>query len=189
MAIFWAGIFLIYSMAKKALGLDSRSIRRLNQEVWAKDVWAAFPEVRFAGCMIALCFFNNFVMIAAPTFPARATFSSVCMFLAGVVAVLRIPVVQEVMEGTAGRILRIGGGAVGGFLAAAALLISIQVTEENDARIAYMAERQGSGEILQLPPMETETRALRHVFFVDFGNGVTKGGLCRYYGIKDIQIQ
>ena len=189
MAIFWAGIFLIYSMAKKALGLDNRSIRRLNQEVRARDVWASFPEVRFAGCMIALCFFNNFVMIAAPTFPARATFSSVCMFLAGVVAVLRIPVVQEIMEGTAGRILRIGGGAVGGFLAAAALLISIQVTEENDARITYMAESQGSGEIQQLPPMETENRALRHVFFVDFSNGVTKGGLCRYYGIQDIQIQ
>lgn len=188
MAIYLAGIFLIYGMAKRALGFDRDCICRLNQEVRARDVWQAFPEVRFAGVMIALCFFNNFVMIAAPTFPARATFSSVFMFLMGVIAVLRIPAVQEALAGHAGRVVRLGGGAVGGFLAIAALLISTQVTEENNARIACIAERQGSGDVVQLSPMKTTNRALRHVFFVDFDNGVTKSGVCRYYGIADIQV-
>lgn len=189
MAIYLAGIFLIYGMAKRALGFDKNCIRRLNQEIRARGVWQAFPEVRFAGIMIALCFFNNFVMIAAPTFPARATFSSVFMFLMGVIAVLRVSAVQEALAGQAGRVLRLGGTAVGGFLAVAALLISVQVTHENDARVTYIAERQGSGTVVQLPPMETKNRALRHVFFVDFDNGVTKGGLCRYYGIEDIAVR
>lgn len=187
MAIYLAGIFLIYFMAKRTLRLDQASIRRLNRIIRAREVWRTFPEVRFAGTMIILCFFNNLVMIAAPTFPARATFSSVFMFLIGVIALLRIPVVQEAMTGDAGRVLRFGGVAIGVFLAAAALFISVQVTEENNSRIAYIAERQGSGSVIQLPAMKTKQRALRHVFFVDFDNGVTKGGLCRYYGIKDIQ--
>ena len=188
MAIYLVGIFLIYGMTKRALGFDGNCIRRLNQDIRARDVWKECPEVRFAGIMICLCFFNNFVMIVAPTFPVRATFSSVFMFLMGVIAVLRIPAVQEALAGSAGRIIRFGGGAVGGFLAVATLLISIQVTEENNARIAYIAERQDSGDVVYLPPMETTNRALRHVFFVDFDNGVTKGGLCRYYGIADIQV-
>lgn len=189
MAIYLAGIFLIYGMTKRTLGFDKNCIRRLNQEIRARDVWRAFPEVQFAGVMIALCFFNNFVMIAAPTFPARATFSSVFMFLMGVIAVLRVPAVQEAMAGQAGRVLRLGGSAVGGFLAAAALLISVQVTTENDARIAYIAEQQGSGDVVQLPPMETKNRALRHVFFVDFDNGITKRGVCHYYGVKDLLVE
>lgn len=188
MAVFWVSIFLIYSLAKKALGFDKQNIRRMNQAVKARDLWQTYPEVRFAAVLIALCFFNNFVMIAAPTFPARATFSSVFMFLTAVLAVLRIPAVQQAFTGRAGRILRIGGAAVGGFLAVSALLISVHVTEENDARIAYIASRQGTDEIVQFPPMATRTRALRHVFFVDFDNGITKRGVCNFYGIKDIEV-
>ena len=189
MTVFWLGIVLIYSLTRKMLGFDKAFVRHLNQKVKARDLWRAFPEVRFAGVMIGLCFFNNFVMIAAPTFPARATFSSVFLFLMAVLSVLRMLVVQSALAGSAGAILRAGGGAVGGFLAVSALLISIQVTAENDWRIARIAEQAGSGAVVELPPMKTEARALRHVFFVDFDNGVTKGGLCRYYGIKDIKIK
>lgn len=188
MAVFWVSIFLIYFMAKKALGFDKKNIRRINQAVRARDLWQAYPEVRYAIVLILLCFFNNFVMIAAPTFPARATFSSVFMFLVAVLAVLRIPAVQRAFSGRTGRILRIGGAAVGGFLAVSALLIFIHVTEENDARIAYIASRQGSHEIVRFSPMETRNRALRHVFFVDFDNGITKRGVCNFYGIKDIEV-
>lgn len=188
MAVFWLGIVLIYSLTGKMLGFDKAFVRHLNQRVKARDLWRAFPEVRFAAVMIGLCFFNNFVMIAAPTFPARATFSSVFLFLIAVLSVLRMPVVQSALAGSAGAILRAGGGAVGGFLAVSALLISIQVTAENDWRIARIAEQAGSGAVVELPPMKTEARALRHVFFVDFDNGVTKGGLCRYYAVRDIAI-
>ena len=187
MVIFWLSVFLIYSMAKKALGFDSDAIRAMKK-VSARAVWERWPEVRYAAVLIGLCFFNNFVMIAAPTFPARATFGSVLLFLAAVLALLRIPEIRHALAGAAGRILRLGGGAVGLFLAAAAVLVSWTVTKENDARIAFIASRAGSGEVVELPPIELKNRALRHVFFVDFDNWVTKSGLCRYYGIKDIQV-
>ena len=42
---------------------------------------------------------------------------------------------------------------------------------------------------MKFPPIELKNRALRHVFFVDFDNGVTKDGLCEFYGIKNIEIE
>ena len=173
MAVFWAGIFFIYFRAKKSLGLDKRFLRRVNQAVRARDVWTAFPEVRFAGAMIILCLFNNFVMIAAPTFPGRATFSSSLMVMAAALAVLRVPAVQK---------------ALALFIAAATIVFAVQLKAENDLRLSWLEGKAGSGEILQFPPMETTHRALRHIFFTDYGNGITKGGISRYYGIKTIEV-
>ena len=188
MAVFWAGIFVIYFKAKKALGLNKASIRQMNWVVSARDVWAAFPEVRFAGVMIALCLFNNFVMIAAPTFPGRAAFSSAFMFFVAVLALLRCPAVQSALQGSAGRILYFGSGLVGLFIAAAAVWISYGVAVENDARIAYIESRQGSGDILYVPPVGRENRALRHVFYKEFREEKPlDGGIAKYYGVKEIR--
>lgn len=192
MAVFWAGIFFIYFRAKKSLGLDKRFLRRVNQAVRARDVWAAFPEVRFAGAMIILCLFNNFVMIAAPTFPGRATFSSAFLFFIAVIAVLRMAPVREALRGPAGRILKVGSGAVGLFIAVAAVWISYTVTVENDARIAYIESRQGSGEVIVVPPIGRENRALRHVFYKEFREEKpldSGSGVARYYGVKEIRSE
>ena len=189
MVIYLAAVVLVYKMAGRALGFGRASEAQMVRKIRAQDVWTAWPEVRYAGFLILLCFVNNGFMLAAPTFPARATFGSSLMVIAAALAVLRIPLVQEALGGRAGRILRIGGCAAGLFLAAAALLISAHVTEENDARVAQIAGQAGRGAVVTFPPMETTQRALRHVFFVDFNNGVTKGGLCRYYGIQDIIIR
>ena len=105
MAVYWAGIFLIYFKAKKELGFDKAAV--------------TYPEVRYAGCLIAMAFINNFFILAAPTFPARATFSSSLMVMAAALAVLRIPAVQKAFAGHVGRTLKIGGGAVALFIAAA----------------------------------------------------------------------
>lgn len=189
MVIFWMTVCFIYSLAKKELGFSKDHLRMLRRQVRAKEIWQAYPEVRYAGILIGLCFFNNLVMLAAPTFPARATFGSVLLFIAGTVAILRMQAVRAAFAGRAGQILRIGGGAIGLFIAAAAVLVSWNMTAAHNARIAYIEARAGSGEIIEFPPIQMKNRALRHVFFVDFGNGVTKGGLCRYYGIKDIEIK
>lgn len=189
MVIYLLGIFFLYSLVKQALGIDKEAIRLLGREVKAKDVWRAFPEIRYAGALFAMAFFNNFVMIAAPTFPVRATFSSVCMILVGTLALLREANVQEILTtGRVANILRGGMLLAGLFTAGAALTISYTLTQENDRRIDYIASRAGSGDTITLPPIQLKNRALRHVFFVDFDNGVTKGGLCKYYGVKDIQI-
>ena len=190
MAIYWAGIFFIYFKAKKALGLDKAFIREMNRNVSAKDVWQAYPAVRYAGALIVLALFNNFVMIAAPTFPARATFSSSLMVMAAALAVLRIPAVQEAFAGHAGKVLRIGGGAVALFIAAATVWISYGVTVENDARIAYIETKKNTGEVVWVPPMGRENRALRHVFYKEFREEkpLDRGsGVAKFYGVKEIR--
>lgn len=188
MVVYLGGICFIYSLAKRAMGLSSPAIKKLNQKVPAKQVWKTYPQVRYAGILFLLAFFNNFVMIAAPTFPVRATFSSVCLILVGTLAILDMPEVQQMLQSRMGQVLRVGGGAIGAFLAVSAVLVSYTMTQEQAVRIAYIESKAGSNEVVELPPIEMKNRAMRHVFFVDFGNGVTKGGLCHYYGIKDIQI-
>ncbi len=185
MVIYLGGVSIIYSLAKKAMGIPKGALKAVKM----KEILAAFPEARFAGVCFGLAAFNNFVMIAAPTFPARATFSSVCLILIGTLAILRIPEVGEAFRGRVLRILRVGGAAVGLFLAFGAILISYTMTVEQAKRIAVLEEKRGSMEIIEFPPLPINHRAMRHVFFVDFDNVVTKGGLCRYYGVKDIVVK
>ena len=188
MVLYLGGICFVYSLAKRAMGLSGQAIKALNRKVTARQVWAAYPAVQYASVLFVLAFFNNFVMIAAPTFPVRATFGSVCFILVGTLAVLDMPEVRELMKSRMGCVLRLGGGAIGLFLAVSAVIVSYAMTQEQAVRIAYIERKAGSGEVVELPPIAMKNRAMRHVFFVDFGNGVTKGGLCHYYGIKDIRI-
>ncbi len=185
MVIYLGGVAIIYSLAKKAMGIP----KGILKSVKAKEIWSAFPEVRFALVCFALAAFNNFVMIAAPTFPVRATFSSVCLILIGTLAILSIPEVAEAFRGRTLRILSIGGAALGIFLAVGAVMISYTMTQEQAKRIAIIEKKAGTMEIVEFPPLPINHRAMRHVFFVDFDNGVTKGGICRYYGVKDIEVR
>ena len=43
-------------------------------------------------------------------------------------------------------------------------------------------------QVITFLPIEIKNRALRHVFFADFDNNVTKEGLCEFYGIEDIKV-
>ncbi len=184
MMIYLGAICLVYRLAKKAAGL-SKPVRGVR----AKDMPVAYPTLRYAAFLIALAFFNNFVMIAAPTFPARATFFSVSMILVATLAIFRMPEIKEIFTPRAAAILKGGAVAVTLFLAAATVLLSWQMTKAQEERIAVIEAKAGSGEIVTFPPLGTRNRALRHLFYVDFDNGVTKGGLCRYYGIKDIEVR
>ncbi len=184
MVIYLGAILLVYRLAKKAAGslVPVRVVR-------VRDMLAAYPTLRYAAFLLAMAFFNNFVMIAAPTFPARATFSSVAMILVATLAVLRMPEMKEIFPSRAATILKAGAASVTLFLAAATIVLSWQMTEAHKVRIAVIEAKAGSGEIVTFPPIETKNRALRHLFFVDFDNDVTKSGLCQYYGIKDIEVR
>ena len=190
MAIYWLTIFFVYSLLKKRLGLTAAVIRWLAENIRAQEVWQAFPAVRYAGFLIALALFNNAVMLAAPTFPARATFSSAAMILAAVLAVLQEPLIAGTFRAQAGRVLWLGAFGIGLFTMSAALLITHTMQQENDLRLAIVQEAADRGEeIAYMEPIAIRNRALRHVFFADFDNNVTKEGLCKYYGIKNIVVQ
>ena len=75
------------------------------------------------------------------------------------------------------------------FTLSAAMLVTYTLRQENDARLAIVQAAADRGEpIAYMDPIPLKNRALRHVFFADFDNGVTKDGLCKYYGIKDIKV-
>ena len=189
MAVYWLTIFFVYALVKKHLGLSSAVIAMLNEKVKAREVWEAFTSVRYAGCLLVLALLNNMVMLGAPTFPARVTFSSVGMIIIATVAILREQQIREYFAAHARKVL--GAGAVGlaAFTLSAAVLVTYTMRQENDMRIAIVQEAAAKGEpIAYMEPIQMKNRALRHVFFVDFDNGVTKNGLCKYYGIEDIKV-
>ena len=189
MAIYWLAIFFFYSLLKRALGFSHETLAGARTVPW-RSVLHAFPAARYAAFLIALALFNNFVMIAAPTFPARATFSSVAMILIAACAVLRDPVVRDCLWNRAKKTLLAASLAIGLFTMTAALFITAAMQQENDVRLAIVKQAAENGEeIAYMKPILLKNRALRHVFFVDFDNGVTKDGLCQYYGIKDIRVE
>ena len=189
MAIYWLTIFFVYALVKKQLGLTTPVIKLLAEKVKAREVWQAFPAVRYAGCMLALALLNNFVMIAAPTFPARATFSSVAMIIIAAIAILREPLIRGYFAQHCHKVLTAGALGLALFTMSAAILVTYTMRQENDARLAIVQEAAQKGEpIAYMEPIAMQNRALRHVFFADFDNGVTKDGLCKFYGIKDIQV-
>lgn len=191
MMIYWISIFFIYSLAKKSLGMSAATYHILKDRFSWRDMIREFPTVKYGMFMIGLGLFNNLVMLGAPTFPARATFSSVMMILIGTLAILRIPELQEFLQEKYEmlKILRVGGAAVTLFLLVASYFVLYTVNVENHLRIEMVRQASKDGiMIVSMPPIRSKNRALRHVFFEDFDNNVSKEGLCRYYGIKDIRV-
>lgn len=174
-ALILATIFL---PLKNSLGVTKISLRSALK----------FEPVSYAATLLALALFNNLVMIGAPTFPARATFSSVVMILIGAVAILRIPAVSEKFSRNV--ILKAGAVLIGGFTIISALVITKELRAENDWRISAVqkAAAENKSEVT-FTPIEIKNRALRHVFYVDFDNSVTTGGLCKFYGIEKISVK
>ena len=191
MMIYWLIIFLAYSVLKEKLGISKTSLAALQGKISWRDVLAVYPEVRYVGGLLALALFNNFVMVAAPTFPARATFSSVSMLIVATLAALRMPVVrQKLLQGAAGRVVAVSAGAVSAFTIAASLVIMWTMYQENAVRLEAVQKAAAEGvQVVEFEPIEITNRALRHIYFEDFYNNVTKEGLCEYYGIKDIKVR
>ena len=177
--------FIIYGLIILAI------FQPLKKSLGAKINWRAaweIPAVKYAAALTALALLNNLVMLGAPTFPARATFSSVVMILAGAVAILRIPAVRESFARSA--ILKLGAVLLSGFTIISALVVTKNLRAENDTRILEI-ERAAAENVdsVKFAPIEIKNRALRHVFYVDFDNSVTTGGLCKFYGIKKISVE
>ena len=161
----------------------------IKNEVDTKNI-VNLRDFRYSLSLYALAIFNNFVMIAAPTFPARATFSSVVMILIASLAILRSPQVsQKISYGKFGRHLKIAAGVISGFILISALVITADLRRENDLRIEMVkVAAEKNQQVITFLPIEIKNRALRHVFFADFDNNVTKDGLCEFYGIEDIKV-
>ena len=86
--------------------------------------------------------------------------------------------------------MKLGAVLLGGFTIISALVVTKNLRAENDVRIAKISRGVDEGRrVYFFEPIEIKNRALRHVFYVDFDNSVTKEGLCNFYGIADIFVE
>lgn len=187
MFIYWGIIIILYLRLKKTLGLTADTISLANT-IPMRDVLKSFPKARYAAWLIIIAVFNHLVMLAAPTFPARSTFSSVVMILIAVTAVAGDKIILKPLLKAKKLLLR-GGAVLAAFTIIASIIITYQMNLENAARLEIIETAVKNNEpIAYMPPILNKNRMLRHVYFEDFDNSVTKNGVCHYYGLEDIIV-
>ena len=189
MAIYWFTVLLFYVRIKQKLGLTAAAVRTAAECVPARDVLHRCPAARYAACLMGLGLCNNLVMIAAPTFPGRATFSSAAMFVAAALALLSDSAVMTELGTSTRRTLRTAAFLLLAYTGAAALLLTHEMGAEDAARIAQIEAARARGEtVVHFPRIENTRRALRHVYYEDWDNGVTKDGAMEYFGLTEIEV-
>ena len=69
-------------------------------------------------------------------------------------------------------------------------MITREMGEADAVRIAWIEEARARGETgVTFPPLERTNRALRHVYYKDWDNNVTKGGAMKYFGLTEVQVE
>ena len=189
MAIYWFAVLLCYARLKQQLGLTADAVRAAAQRISVAQVLHVYPAVRYAAFLMVLGVCNNLVMLAAPTFPGRATFSSAAMFITAALALLADPAIRAALLPRTGTLLRAAAGALIVYTATAALLITHEMGAEDAARIAVIEAARARGEtVVHFAPIRNTNRALRHVFYEDWDNSVTAEGAKQYFGLTDIVV-
>lgn len=155
------------------------------------ELMAAHPTCYHIAILIILAIINNLAMIASPTFPGRAGFGSAVFFIIGAMSVFAIPKVKYfLLSPSSKKYLAIVAG-IGIIPMAVAVLHQHTILYiENSQRMAYVEEMAKQGATsLELEPLPLKNLVLRHVYFVELDNYVSKYGFCRYYDFKDITVK
>ena len=190
MAIYWFTVLLFYVRIKQKLGLTAAAVRTAAECVPARDILRRHPAARYAVFLMGLAVCNNLVMLAAPTFPGRATFSSAAMFVAAALALLSDSAVMTELGTSTWRTLRTAAFLLFVYTGAAALLITHEMSAADAARIAQIEDTRARGEtVVRFPRIERTNRALRHVYYEDWDNNVTKEGAMEYFGLTDVVVE
>ena len=190
MAIYWFTVLLFYVRIKQKLGLTASAVRAAAECVPARDVLDRCPAARYAAFLMGLGICNNLVMLAAPTFPGRAAFSSAAMFVAAALALLGDSAVMTELGTSTRRTLRTAAFLLFAYTGTAALLITHEMGAADAARIAQIENARARGEtVVHFPRIERTNRALRHIYYEDWDNTVTKEGAMEYFGLTDIVVE
>lgn len=190
MVVYLLTITQMYRYILKKFALRAQDIKDVVQRVSAIEVMNAYPTCYYAALMFVLAVINNLVMIASPSFPGRATFGSVVFLIIGVMSFFTIPVVRTYwLENARKKYLTFFITIIMLPMAFATLQEHMIMAQENTERMAYVEKMVSQGATrLEVEPLSLKNRILRHVYFVELNNGVSKGGLCRYYGLEDIMV-
>ena len=150
-----------------------------------------YPACRYAMAFFALCIINNLAMVASPSFPGRAVYGSVVFFIIGVMSLFTIPKVYDYFFGTSRKQgLAFFTGLILIPMASAVLWQHMLLHQENTARMSYVEKQVQQGAVfLELEPLSLKNHVLRHVYFVELNNSVSKYGFCRYYGLQNVVVK
>lgn len=191
MLIYLLTVGQMYRYAFRKLRLRAQDHKTVFKEVSFKELLQAYPACRYTVLFFALCILNNLAMVASPTFPGRATYSSALFLLIGTMTLFNISLLYERFFSTSRKIFMAAFAGIVFIPMAVAVLWQYTILDaENARRIDYIKTQAKQGaEIVVLDPISLKSNVLRHVYYVELNNPVSKYGLCRYYGIKDIVVK
>ncbi len=190
MALYLLLITQLYKLFARKLALRDSDLKASGIKTGWRELAQAYPVVSGFLCCLALAVFNNLLMLASPRFPGRATFGTVVFCIIGVMLLFSLPQLQE-------RLLAGKRRLYASLLIAVLLLPMTALTLQQYAvvarvdreRIAYIEAQTAKGELeVTLAPLPPLNRVMLHVYYIELSNSVSKYGLCRFYGLRDLKI-
>ena len=111
------------------------------------------------------------------------------MFVTAALALLADPSLRRLLNGAARRTIAAAALLLFAYTGTAALLITHEMGAADAARIAQIEEARARGEtVVHFPRIDRTNRALRHVYYEDWDNNVTKEGAIKYFGLTNIVV-
>lgn len=174
------------------MGLRSKDVKDYALQTTRKEIVRHYPALKFLIGMLGIGLLNNLIMLASPLFPARAGFGTVVFFIIGIVSMCHIPLVKQALFSKV---------AYRKFAAVAMLLLFLPMASvvgyrygklhyEDHVRMQVIEQAYINGDdTVEIPRVSVTTSVLRHVFFSELDNGISRGGLMRYYKLKDLQLR
>ncbi|WP_019551958.1 DUF3329 domain-containing protein [Propionispira raffinosivorans] len=170
--------------------LGKAYFKNVSWKAQGSGLLTVHPNSYHVMILLTLAVVNNFVMLAAPAFPGRAGFGSAVFFIIGVMTVFRIPQVKKFLLSTEHKNTLTVIVMLSVIPMAAAVLYQHAVLyTENSQRMALVEKQvaQGSSSLV-MEPVSLKNEILRHVYFVDLNNAISKYGFCRYYHVNDVKV-
>ena len=192
MVIYLLIILQLFSYIFKKSHLSKKETKFISNSVSIKQMMISYPALYHAAAWIAVAVFNHFVMVASPSFPARASYGSVVFLIIGAVSVFTIPEVYDYLLNDVARkkSLVICSVTILIPMAIAVLNQYSIIFHEDRQRISYIEEMASQGiKNIEVEPISSKNRVLRHVYFVDFDNKVSRSHVCDYYKLENITLK
>ena len=190
MAICGLIILLFYARMRRQLGLTAAAIRTAAARVPLRTLLHTHPPLRYAAVLMGLALCNNAVMLAAPTFPGRAAFSSAAMFVTALCALLNSPALRLMVPAAARRTICTAALLLFLYTGTAALFITHAIHTADAQRITEMKHAAQRGIVqVRFLPIEATNHVLRHVYYEDWDNDVTRDGAAEYFDLSGIRVE
>lgn len=189
--IYLLTITQIWRSISKKLALRKNDIKDILPRVKWQEIIDSYPACYYVAALVALSVINNLVMIGSPTFPGRAGFGSVVFLIIGAMSYFTIPEIRlYLLGGSCPQYLAILMAFIFMPMAIAVFHQHIVLYKQNNQRMVYVEKMVSQGATyLELEPLSLKNLVLRHVYFVELNNPVSKYGFCRYYGLKDLKVK